>query len=333
MSTSTPKIAILDSARGVCAFIVALYHFLHFENQYGSFVSPDNAILEFVDPFIHGSICVFFIISGYVMYMHLERYNYSLSLFIPFILKRIVRIMVPMIICVLCILAINALFQVYLGEPVLFSAKQLIANLTLTANFVGEEWYNPIFWTLSVEFQFYLFLGFAFMLIRKYPFASLMFLVVASLSANYFWDLRGTFIEFTSYFAVGIALILFSKKTYSAVQLLAIIGIGSADFFLNQALFYCVIPLISIPVILFVETKSKLLEFAGVTSYSFYLMHGILGGWFLYFTLRYADSALFKFALILGAFAVAYFGSYLFYILVEKPSLKLVRRIRYNQTN
>lgn len=333
MSTTTSKIAILDSARGVCAFIVALYHFLHFENQYGSFTAPDNEVMAIVDPFIHGSICVFFIISGYVLYLHLERYNYSLSLFVPFILKRIIRIMIPMIMCVFSILAINALFQLYLDQPVLFSARQFIANITLSANFMGEEWYNPIFWTLSIEFQFYFFIGVAFLAIRKFPFISMMFLVIASLGANYFWDMRGTFIEFTSYFAIGMALYMHRQKAFSTAQLLAVIIIGAADFYLNQALFYYVIPLISIPIILFVEVRSKLLEVAGVTSYSFYLMHGIIGGWFLYFTLRYADSMIFKFALLLGAFAISYFGSYLFYILIEKPSLKLVKRIRYKQTN
>jgi peptidoglycan/LPS O-acetylase OafA/YrhL len=331
MSKSAQKIAILDSARGVCAFIVALYHFLHFENQHGSFASTDNAILEVVDPFIHGSVCVFFIISGYVMYIHLERNNYSLSMYPQFIGKRIVRIMVPMIICVASIIAINAAFQTYLGEPVSFSTRQLIANLTLSANFMGEEWYNPIFWTLSVEFQFYFILGFAFLLFRKFPIASMFVLVLISLGANYLWDTRGTVVEFTSYFVIGMALYLHRKKTVSDFQLVLIILIGSADFILNQALFYYVIPLISIPVIMFVQTKNRLLESAGITSYSFYLMHGILGGWFLYFTLRYADSAIAKTALLAGAFIIAYAGSYLFYALIEKPSLKLVKRIRYNQ--
>jgi len=333
MSSSTPKIVILDSTRGVCAFIVALYHFLHFENQHGVFIPADNSILEIVDPFIHGSICVFFIISGYVMYMHLERNNYSITDYPIFVLKRVTRIMIPMIACVFSILAINALFQLYLGESIAFSGRQLFANLTLTANLLGEEWYNPIFWTLSVEFQFYFFLGIAFLIFRKYPFESMLFLVIASLAANYFWDMRGTFVEFASYFAIGMALHLFRKTTFSAAQFIIICLIGSTDFILNEPLFYYVIPMISIPVILFIKAKSKTLEFAGETSFSFYLMHGILGGWFLYFTLRYADSMFVKTILLIGAFLVAYIGSYLFYLIIEKPSLHLVRRIKYKRTN
>ena len=331
MASSTPKILILDTLRGICAFIVALYHFLHFENQHGALVEPGNKVLSAVDPFIHGSICIFFIISSYVMYLHLERNDYSLKLFLPFLGKRIVRLMIPMLACVALILAINASFQWYLGEPIAFSFPQLLANITLTANLVGEDWYNPIFWTLSVEFQFYILLGLGFLLIRKNPFIALLLLVGVCIGINYFYDTRGSITEFGSYFIIGIALALFHAKQFSATQLLLIIVLGSIDFFLNQALFYYVIPLVSIPIILFVNFQSKFLQFLGETSYSFYLIHGLLGNWFLYFTLRYMDQTWQKILLLIGAFIVAYLGSHIFYLLIEKPSLKVVKQIHYKR--
>lgn len=329
MSTSTPKIAILDSARGVCAFIVALYHFLHFENQHGAFVAKGNEVMNFFDPFIHGSICVFFLISGYVMYLHLQRNNYTLDLFFTFMAKRIVRLMLPMLVCVLYILAINSLFHWYLGEPILFSIKQFFANLTLSANFLGETWYNPIFWTLSIEFQFYIFLGISYLIIRKNPFISFITIASVCLVLNYAMDTRGTLAEFASYFIIGIAMFLFHNKQLSGLQLMLLVTIGIVDFVMNQAQFYYVIPLLSIPILLFAKFKSRILEFLGETSYSFYLMHGLLGSWFLYFTLRYADQDWQKFLLLIGAFLVAYVGSHLFYLLIEKPSLQLLKRIRY----
>lgn len=331
MSSSTQKIAILDIARGVCAFIVALYHFLHFENQHGAFVEPGNEVLSFVDPFIHGSICIFFIISGYVMYMHMERNNFDLKLFFPFMAKRITRLMIPMLACVALIIAINAFFQWYLGEPIAFSFRQFFANITLTANFIGEDWYNPIFWTLSIEFQFYIFLALTFFIIRKNTFVSLVLLIAFSLGMNYFLDMRGLLTEFGSYFIIGIALVLFHSKKFSSLQLLFIIALGSIDLFLNQAMFYYVIPLISIPILLFVKVQSKFLQYLGETSYSFYLFHGLLGNWFLYFTLRYMDQTWQKVLLLIGAFGIAYLGSYVFYRIIEKPSLKLVKRIHYKR--
>lgn len=329
MSTEKSKIAILDSARGVCAFIVALYHFLHFENQHGAFIEKGNSVMKVIDPFIHGSICVFFIISGYVMYLHLQRNNYSISLFLPFMGKRLVRLMIPMFACIIAILTINGLFQAYLGEPFEFSARQFIANITLSSNFVGEQWYNPIFWTLSIEFQFYLFLGIGYLLIRKNPFTAFVLLAAIALALNYAYDTRGTLAEFGSYFIIGISMSLFVKKELSGPQLLLIIAVATADFILNQALYYYVIPLLSIPVLLFVNGKQRFLEFLGRTSFSFYLMHGLLGQWFLYFTLRYAEQNWQKVALLIGAFMLAYFGSHVFYLLIEKPSLKLIKRIPY----
>jgi peptidoglycan/LPS O-acetylase OafA/YrhL len=339
--STTQKIVILDVARGVCAFIVALYHFLHFENQHGSFVESSNQALATFDPIMEGSICVFFIISGYVMYMHMERNNFDLKLFLPFMAKRAIRLLIPMLVCIAFILSINALFQWYLDQEVVFSLKQLIANLTLSANFVGEDWYNPIFWTLSIEFQFYLVLALSFKLIRKDPFAALIIITLACTAVNHFFYSKGLLVEFGSYFTIGIAMFLFSTKKFTAIQLLIITVLGAVDFLSNQDLYYCVIPLISIPILLFVKTKNRFLQFQGETSYSFYLFHGLLGNWFLYFLLRYMENTSQKAMVLFGAFAVAYVGSYFFYRLIEKPSLKLVKRIRYtdevsrgaNQTN
>lgn len=329
MSSSTPKIAILDSARGVCAFIVGLYHLITFENQHGSLITSDSAFLSILDPFINGSICVFFIISGYVMYLHLERNKYTMSLFLPFMAKRAIRIMLPMFACVALILAVNIAFQLHLGEPISVDVSQFLANITLTANFVGEEWYNPIFWTLAIEMQFYLFLGLGYLVIRKNAFISFLILGLLAFGLNTFFDTRGTMSEFASYFFIGIAMSLYRDNQLSAQQLILITAIGTIDFIMNQAQFYYGIPLISVPLLLFADFKSRWLEFLGTLSYSFYLTHGLFGGTFLYLTLRYANQDWQKVLLFLTAFVLAYIGSYFFYLLVEKPSMQLTRYIRY----
>ena len=79
MNNTLSKIYILDAVRGVAAMIVALYHFIHFSNHHGSLFDEKAPILKTVDPFLHGSICVFFIISGYVIFLHLERNGYRIQ--------------------------------------------------------------------------------------------------------------------------------------------------------------------------------------------------------------------------------------------------------------
>lgn len=331
MSSVTSKIVILDIARGVCAFIVALYHFLHFGSPQGTLFDLTDPFLKVIGPFMPGIVCVFFLISGYVLFLHLERNNYQLKNYGQFLLKRVIRLQLPLIACVGLILAINTAFQLYNGVPIDFSWTQFLANISLTANFVGEEWYNPIFWTLGIELQFYVFIGLTFLLIRKFPFPWLLGLGTLAFCLNYNFDTRGTLVEFGSYFTIGIAMYLFHQKKLTLIHILILSIIGTIDFEMNQAPFYYMSSVLFIPIILFVNKRSKVLEFSGEISFSFYLIHGAIGGKFLYFTARHADQLWQKIALLSFALILSYFAAYVFYLLIEKTSTRLVKRISYKR--
>ncbi len=332
MSGSQRKIAILDIARGVCALIVAMYHFLYFSSPQGTLFKLNNPLISKMGPYMPGVVCVFFLISGYVLFLHLERNNYQLSDLPRFLLKRIIRLHVPLLACILLILSINTAFQLHAGIPLEISWSQLVANITLSANFVGEEWYNPIFWTLAIEFQFYFFIGIFFPLIRKATLPWLIGIGLAALAANYFFDgTRGTFIEFASYFTVGIAMYLFHQSRLSWISILILTVIGVTDFYLNQQVSYFLLSVLFIPIISFLSFRSKWFEFAGDISYSFYLIHGAIGGLFLYFTARHADQLWLKVVLFVSALFISYLAAYLFYLLFEKTSTRWGRYIYYKR--
>ncbi len=332
MSGSSQKIYILDVARGICALIVALYHFLYFSSPQGTLFDLDHPFVSTVGPYMPGVVCVFFLISGYVLFLHLERNTYQLSNFPRFILKRIIRLHVPLLACILLILTINTIFQLNAGIPVEINWSQLLANITLSANFVDESWYNPIFWTLAIEFQFYFFIGILFPLIKKAPIPWLYLFGLAALAANSYVDLRGTFVEFASYFTIGIAMYLFHQKRLDWIHLLLLVGIGITDFYFNQRFSYFLLSVLFIPIISFVSFRSKLLEFAGEISYSFYLIHGAIGGLFLYFTVRHVEQLWVKVLLFLVALFISYVAGYIFYLLFEKTSNRWGRRIHYKRT-
>ncbi|NVK66433.1 MAG: acyltransferase [Flavobacteriales bacterium] len=332
MSGSKNKIAILDIARGACALIVALYHFLYFSSPHGTLFELNNPVISTIGPYMPGIVCVFFLISGYVLFLHLERNHYALSDLPRFLLKRVIRLHVPLIACILLILSINTIFQLHAGLPIQISWSQLLANVTLSANFVGEAWYNPIFWTLAIEFQFYLFIGLLFPLIRKAPFPWLLALGVAALIANIYFDLQGTLVEFGSYFTIGIAMYLLHQKRMHWIELFLLVLIGITDFYLNQKVSYFLLSVLFIPIISFVSFRSKWLEFAGDISYSFYLIHGAVGGLFLYFTARHVDQLWLKIVLFVSAIFISYATAYVFYLLFEKTSARWGRYISYKRS-
>lgn len=332
MSGSAQKVVILDVARGVCALIVALYHFLYFSSPQGTLFNLDHPFVSTVGPYMPGIVCVFFLISGYVLFLHLERNHYRIYDFPRFILKRILRLHIPLLACILLILTINTIFQLNAGIPIVINWSQLIANITLSANFVDESWYNPIFWTLAIEFQFYFFIGILFPLMRKEPIIWLYLIGLTALAFNSYFDLRGTLVEFASYFSIGMAMYLFHQKRLDWIHLLTLIAIGVIDFYLNQRFSYFLLSVLFIPIISFVSFRSKLLAFAGEISYSFYLIHGAIGGLFLYFTARHADQLWVKILLFLAALFISYLAAYIFYLLFEKTSNKWGRRISYKRS-
>jgi peptidoglycan/LPS O-acetylase OafA/YrhL len=323
------KIYILDSLRGIIALFVALYHFLHAGNHTELMIDSENSLFRIFDPLLEGSVSVFFIISAYVNYLHMERHNFSLKLFGKFILKRFIRIVFPVLLCIIGMVCIDNLFRVYLNQDLFFSFKQFITNITFTAPYFGEEWYNPIFWTLNVEFQFYLLLVFLFIGIRKSPFFPLLILTALSIVANYFWEMSSYAPYYFSYFVLGIAAYLLHAKKITNNQFVILLMMTSFDVLLNHPSFYPILPLLSIPVILFVKARSRFLEWIGTFSYSFYLMHGVFGGTFIYFFGRYATSSFHVFLILICAFLLSYIGSYISYLIVEKPSTKVSSRIRY----
>jgi len=76
--------------------------------------------------------------------------------------------------------------------------------------------------------------------------------------------------------------------------------------------------------IFFLNYKSKIAEFFGDISYSLYLTHGLIGGTMVMFTKDLPRSFLFG-VCIFNAICFAY----IFYQVVEKPFLRLSKRLKY----
>ena len=92
--------------------------------------------------------------------------GYRLADFGRFLLKRIVRIDPPYLAAIALILIQAWLIAAAgVGRPSDFSAVQVLLHLGYLNAFAGYSWLNPVFWTLAIEFQYYLAIALLFPLI------------------------------------------------------------------------------------------------------------------------------------------------------------------------
>src|SRR5690606_26975403 len=76
---------------------------------------------------------------------------------------------------------------------------------------------------------------------------------------------------------------------------------------------------------------SRIMDFLGKVSYSLYLIHGLVGGQFLYFTARYAHNFWTQTLLLIVALGISIFFSWIFYRVVEEPSIRWSQKIKYKK--
>ena len=92
-----------------------------------------------------------------------------------------------------------------------FDPLQFISNLFYYAPFANFAFYNSVFWTLCVEFQFYILVGVFYFLSERTGYR-LGFVILFSISSLFRWP-DGYFVIFTyaPVFALGISLIAFYR--------------------------------------------------------------------------------------------------------------------------
>lgn len=334
MTTKPPEQASarfreLDALRGLAALAVLVFHYTtRYDNLYGHpALVPDFRVGEY-------GVQLFFMISGFVIFMSLERTRTSLD----FVVSRASRLYPVYWAAVLLTFAVTAAF----GLPGLESRPwEALVNLTMLQRLFGVPHVDDVYWTLTVELAFY----------------GLMWLVYASRQLSHIERLGTFWLGLMALFAVaeralGWALpgpvgnflllehghlffagILFYRLHQRAASRLAPLRLGlclavqplvaTLESGLVVALFFLLFGLFLGGWAGFLAQPPLL--FLGTISYSLYVLHQNIG----YVVMRelYALEGTLPAWVILGVpLTVSLFLATLLTFAVEKPALKLIRR-------
>jgi len=327
MSLNKYQIPVIISLRGLSATAVCFYHFICTTIGF-----IDNERVLSVFHYGKFGVNLFFIISGVVIPISMISGDYKLSRWISFLGKRIIRIEPPYIAAILIgIIYLYARNFIPGSNPADLtpSVINVILHLGyLIPFFENQTWINPVFWTLAIEFQYYLVMSLLFPLaLHKKLMLRILFYMIFIIPV-FFKTPSDLFPYWSIYFLFGILYALFftqkiglSEYLIASITTLILISIYMGT--LNAGIAFSGIAIIHF----FRNFSWKPGNFIGNISYSLYLLHSIIGAAFVNFFSHRAESSVEKILVIISGYLISVLAAYAMYRIIERPSQQLSRKL------
>ncbi len=313
-SSAKPKIGIVGALRGFAALAVCWFHFTFGQNWW----------LKWSGTYGWAGVHVFFVISGFIISYSLFQYRYTLRDYHRFIAKRLVRLHPPYLASIVLVLAlvaatILAFPHANIPRPEI-SARQFLSHFFYLNDFLGLKWFNVVYWTLSIELQWYLLLGLAFPLLghrnaRKQLAGALLLLLGYRLVPS-----QNVIFHSVPIFLIGVFVFQYKTALSGALRMLASIA----------AMAWLMWRPIGHPVTVVATTTGLLIAFftlenrwcnrLGEISYSLYLLHIPIGLNVIGLLSKLPFSGELIALVDLIALAASIYASTLFYRWIESPS-------------
>lgn len=316
------KLDSLILLRAIAVLAVCFCHFgyaLYAENAY-------NDLFVFFYDYGKYGVQIFFVVSGFVIPLSLHMARYSIAYYFHFLLKRLIRLHPPYLAALAITLLISSLSYRIRDIAYPETVESVVASL-FYFHFPVD---NPVFWTLAVEAEYYLFIGLFYIVIIKLPkihvliFTPALILLSQSQLADYI-----LFFSYVIYFLIGILGFMIYKnqgsKTLNVIALITLLPLTYVLCGITEA----IVASATIGFILWYQhSAGQAVNFVGEISYSLYLIHFPIGIKFINFLNPYFSPANKWVLFIITSFVVT-FLSWLFYKIFEKPFAKLSTKLKY----
>ena len=319
-------IKVLNPLRGLAALGVCLVHF-------GGLGLFGNSLISTIFSKGQLGVYVFFVISGFIIPYSLYHSRYRITNFFKYILRRSIRIDPPYFVAIILTILLSYLVTIrpgYVGEGFRFNILQLLAHITYTVPLTSFGWYSHVFWTLCIEFQFYIFIGLMMPVISKSSFVITLFILslLSCSSLAHFDRCYYCISTYSPVFCIGIITYCFKIGKLSTTQLfLSLFIFSGIEYLQSNELTIPVIAVATALIIAYSGYSNSVLDFMGKISYSLYITHGLIVTIFGFIVKRYVMSIGTKFLFLSIELSVAYAFAYLFYYLIEDRFIGISKEI------
>lgn len=245
------RIDVLDGFRAIGVLLVMGFHYgPRWSHPWTSqHVLPYGDMLSGIVPFLYGRshACMFFILSGFVILLTLERCTNVLDFF----RKRVARLQPTLLLCATITTAMTYAFapHEWIQGPVSFVLSVLMIDPHIVQPLLPHMklgWVDGAYWTLAVEARFYILVAILFLLGKKAFLPVWLGLTVVAFLLGWphiarlpelSWPRMILMPTYTPYFTIGIC--LFEVYRAKAWRLLPTIGfVGATAMVLVNALWW-----------------------------------------------------------------------------------------------
>lgn len=328
MKTNFP---IIHSLRGLTAIGICLYHYICCTAGY-----INGGIIFDAVHMLSNTVQIFFIISGMVIPISMIIGNYQYKHFFTFLWKRTLRIEPPYIVSmVVGMLYLWVRNFVPGSAPVnLFPTwQEILLHLGyLIPFFENMRWINPGYWTLAIEFQYYLVLALIFPLVMSDKRMLRVVFYLILLGMPFLYTNNDCFTGWGAYFLLGLIYILhYFKRVPLAEYILVSIAASAATLAHHHWLILAIAWGTIILVYFFQDWENKFTHFFGNISYSFYLLHSVVGASIINF-LSHRFTIWWEKPLVIAiGFLASTIAAHFYFQWIEKPSMGWSKKIKYNR--
>lgn len=298
-----------------------------YSDEKGTFL-PDGDILKVIGSFGHLGVYIFFVITGFVIPLSMKKYNYSTKNIGKYLLKRWIRIEIPYLGSIILILLPVIYFSFQNNTPLQINGEQLVHHLFYSIPFVSYDWLNTIYWTLAVEFQFYIFIALIFPILQfKDDLLKMTILLVWGALGIYFYS-PVFFLNYGGVFGMGITLFLYKHENLKESYFWPLLGLLFVVSFLANGWQIAIVAAITTLIIEFTSIDNKILNSLGNVSYSLYLTHGFIGGNVLLLLNQHTIPYAMKLLIIVALLIFSIVFAWIYWRILENPSKKWSQKVQ-----
>ncbi len=349
---SGDNIQSVQFLRGLACVMVLLVHSVSTGEYF-----PNTHILYDICMKGWVSVNIFFTLSGFIIPYSMYKSSYVIGDIYQFFAKRLVRVEPPYIVSIVMVLMLNFINTItpwYQGPSFTIDWPNVLGHLGYFNSFTRKPWLNWAYWTLAIEFQFYLMIALFYPLLvhkKKVILYGTFLALTACTLINFpftmpfepfsihsgYINSQGVYeggsdsstqiLPFLPFFLIGIAYFLFRVRIVQIKGFIFMTVVSLLMTYYRHGIPLTFVSLGTIAILHYMKRVPKLWLWFGTISYSLYLTHDVLLARFQAVIERYVHINV----IIVWAISIllCFLVGHIYFVLVERPFLNLSKKIGY----